>query len=125
MLTAHLLAMLKDLSAHGFDLAQRLQQEGLGRYNSGTIYRALRQMEEIGLVSSMWDTSTHGPARRMYTLTKAGSLFLKNWISVLDTQRNILRRLMNLPAAGTGSPVDAPAESTSHRPRKSRKQKAE
>jgi poly-beta-hydroxybutyrate-responsive repressor len=125
MLTAHLLAMLRDWSAHGFDLTRRLQQEGLGSYNTGTIYRALRQMEEIGLVSSMWDTSTQGPARRIYTLTKAGSLFLKNWISVLDTQRKILRRMMNLPAAEAGSDAETPAESAPRKSRKSRKRKAE
>jgi PadR family transcriptional regulator, regulatory protein PadR len=96
MLTANLLAMLKGWSAYGYDLVQRLEDEGFGAYNKGTVYRALRHMESSGLVSSMWDTSQGGPARRMYTLTRAGILFLDNWIAILDVHRNMLERLTEL-----------------------------
>ena len=90
MLTANLLAILKGWSAYGYDLVQRLEEAGFGEYNKGTVYRALRHMEAMGLVSSAWDTSNTGPARRMYQLTKAGSLFLENWIGILDTHRAML-----------------------------------
>ena len=36
------------------------------------VYRILRQLEKDGLVSSGWDTSKEGPARRLYSLTDAG-----------------------------------------------------
>jgi DNA-binding PadR family transcriptional regulator len=42
------------------------------------------------MVSSFWDTSENGPARRMYSLTKAGELFLSGWIDVLQTSQKIL-----------------------------------
>lgn len=90
MLMAHLLALLKDWSGYGYELAQRLEEAGFGRYNSGSLYRILRQMEGLGLISSFWDTSATGPARRMYSLTKAGQLFLDNWISMLDFHRRTL-----------------------------------
>jgi len=61
MLTAHLLGMLKDWNAYGYDLVQRLNESGLGEYNKGSIYRTLRHMEAMGLVSSIWDTSASGP----------------------------------------------------------------
>src|SRR5215207_3036062 len=57
-------------------LAQKLTAAGLPESDSGTVYRTLRQLEKSGMVSSFWDTSESGPARRMYTLTKAGELFL-------------------------------------------------
>ncbi|MGR8921430.1 MAG: helix-turn-helix transcriptional regulator [Gammaproteobacteria bacterium] len=94
MLNAHLLAMLKGWSAYGYELVQRLNDSGLGDYNKGTIYRALRQMEQLGLVSSMWDTSASGPARRMYSLTVPGTLFLKNWLALLDVHRSMLERFI-------------------------------
>lgn len=94
MLTANLLAMLKGWTAYGYDLAQRLEEAGLGEYNKGTIYRTLRQMEAMGLVSSMWDTSLGGPARRMYSLTTAGNLFLKNWLALLDTHKAMVESLL-------------------------------
>lgn len=90
MLMANLLALLKDWSGYGYELAQRLEDAGFGRYNSGSLYRTLRQMEGLGLISSFWDTSAAGPARRMYSLTRAGQLFLDNWIAMLDFHRRTL-----------------------------------
>ena len=92
MLNAHLLAMLKGWNAYGYDIVQRLNESGLGEYNKGSIYRALRQLEGTGLVSSMWDTSSAGPARRMYSLTLAGKLFLNNWLALLDVHRTMLEQ---------------------------------
>ncbi len=106
MLTANLLAMLKGWTAYGYDLAQRLEEAGLGEYNKGTIYRTLRQMEAMGLVSSMWDTSLGGPARRMYSLTTAGNLFLNNWLAILDTHKAMVESLIErgAPKAGNDNP---------------------
>ncbi len=100
MLNAQLLAMLKELSAYGYELAQKLEQAGFGNYNKGTVYRALRQMEGLGLVSSMWDTSSAGPARRMYSMTQAGSLFLQNWLTLLNLHRATLERFLTGFAGG-------------------------
>jgi len=47
-------------------------------------------MESLGLISSLWDTSAAGPARRMYSLTLAGKLFLDNWMALLDFHRKTL-----------------------------------
>ena len=118
MLTANLLALLKGWQACGYELMNRLSEAGLGDYNSGTVYRNLRQMEKLGLVSSMWDTSEDGPARRMYNLTAAGSLFLNNWIALLETHRHALESFMNL--AGGGAPRESGDEDHSSEERNSR-----
>ena len=118
MLTANLLALLKGWQACGYELMNRLSEAGLGDYNSGTVYRNLRQMEKLGLVSSMWDTSEDGPARRMYNLTAAGSLFLNNWIALLETHRHALETFMNL--AGGGAPREAGDEEDRSEERNSR-----
>ena len=96
MLTAHLLAMLNGWSAYGYELAQRLEEPGLGNYNKGSIYRILRQMEDSGLVSSTWHTSKDGPARRIYDLTDTGSLFLKNWMIMADMHRNFIASMLEM-----------------------------
>ena len=103
MLTAHLLALLKGWSAYGYELAQRLEEAGFGDLNKGSIYRLLRQMERSGLVSSSWDTSTDGPARRIYCMTQAGNLFLSNWLIFLDAHRQGLEQLAGLAAAASGT----------------------
>jgi len=96
MLRAHLLALLKNWSGYGYELANKLEEAGYGGYNSGTLYRTLRQMEKTGLISSMWDTSSDGPARRVYSLTKTGSLFLNNWFTLLDMHKATLNNFMKM-----------------------------
>lgn len=96
MLTAHLLALLQGWTAYGYDLVQRLEDAGYGDYNKGSIYRTLRQMERMGLVSSDWDTSTDGPARRMYTVTQGGLLFLKDWLTLVDAHRKDMETLLGM-----------------------------
>lgn len=94
MLTAHLLALLKNWSGYGYELAKKLEEAGFGTYNSGTLYRTLRQMERTGLISSLWDTSADGPARRMYSVTNAGSIFLSNWLRLIELHRSTLAQFM-------------------------------
>ena len=92
LLQTTLLAYLRNWNAYGYQLAQQLQEAGLPAFDSGTVYRTLRQLEKTGMVSSFWDTSESGPARRMYSLTKAGDIFLSGWIDVLGRYQAVLRK---------------------------------
>jgi poly-beta-hydroxybutyrate-responsive repressor len=104
LLTTTLLAFLRNWNAYGYQLAQQLAEAGLPAFDSGTVYRTLRQLERTGLVSSFWDTSESGPARRMYSLTKAGELFLSSWIDVLGRYQAVLQKTIEGldPDARTG-----------------------
>jgi PadR family transcriptional regulator, regulatory protein PadR len=53
----------------------------------GMVYRHLRKLEEEGFVSSTWDTSDTGPARRYYRLATEGEELLRDWIPFM--QRNL------------------------------------
>lgn len=113
MLSTSLLAFLKGWNAYGYQLAQKLAAAGLPESDSGTVYRTLRQLEKSGMVSSFWDTSESGPARRMYTLTKAGELFLSGWIDVLQNYQKILTGALAgfVPPADDAGDTDATAAS--------------
>jgi len=91
LLATSLLAMLRDWNAHGYQLAKRLTDLGLPAFDSATIYRTLRQLEEAGLISSFWDMSESGPARRKYALTQTGETFLAAWNDVFDRYRSLLQ----------------------------------
>ncbi len=93
-LASSLLAYLRNWNAYGYQLVQELGKAGLPAFDSGTVYRTLRQLERTGLVSSFWDTSRSGPARRMYSLTKAGEGFLTLWIDVLSHYQAVLQRAL-------------------------------
>jgi poly-beta-hydroxybutyrate-responsive repressor len=91
LLATSLLAILRDGNAHGYQLAKRLGELGLPPFDSGTIYRTLRQLEQDGLISSLWDMSESGPARRRYSLAKAGETFLTGWIDVLQRYQRLFQ----------------------------------
>ena len=101
MLNAQLLAMLKGWSAYGYELAQQLNDAGFGNYNKGSIYRALRNMEATGLVSSTRDTTSSGPAKRVYSVTRAGTAFLDNWFSLLSWHSKMLNNFLNAGLSAT------------------------
>lgn len=95
LLASSLLAFLRNWPAYGYQLVRELSKAGLPAFDSATVYRTLRQLERSGLVSSFWDTSESGPARRMYSLTKAGEAFLSLWLDALSHYQNILQSALN------------------------------
>lgn len=95
LLASSLLAFLRNWPAYGYQLVRDLTKAGLPAFDSATVYRKLRQLERSGLVSSFWDTSESGPARRMYSLTKAGEAFLELWLDVLSRYQNVLHSALN------------------------------
>jgi len=83
-LMAWLLVMLKDLNLHGYEIMKALKENFAVVSDPGTVYRALRQLERDGYISSWWDPKEQGPARRIYTLTETGSDALKMWTAALE-----------------------------------------
>jgi poly-beta-hydroxybutyrate-responsive repressor len=79
-----LLLLLCERSSHGYDLAERLKPFGVADEDSGTVYRALRSLEQRGLLRSGWVPSSAGPARRTYELTPKGHAQLRTWLGVLE-----------------------------------------
>ena len=101
-LTAVLLLLLREWSSYGYDLMEKAAAFGFAALNPGTLYRVLRQMEKEGLVSSGWDTSGQGPARRIYSITEAGEAYLKLWAGSLEQYRRTMDSFFRLY---TGRPM--------------------
>lgn len=90
LLMTSLLAFLKSANAYGYELAQRMTEAGLPPFDTAAMYRTLRQLEASGFVASVWDTSESGPARRVYSLTAAGDLFLASWAGMMKSYQAVL-----------------------------------
>lgn len=87
-----LLLLLRRGQAHGYSLLNDLAEFGFrpGQKDPSLVYRALRDMEEEGLVSSEWDPDSLGPQRRVYRITPDGEQHLHAWIGDLrHTQQEI------------------------------------
>lgn len=95
LLSSSLLAYLRRWNAYGYQLVQELSKAGLASFDSTTVYRTLRQLERAGLVSSFWDVSESGPARRMYALTKAGEAVLDVWLDLFGRYQKVLHSALD------------------------------
>ncbi|HEY7342309.1 MAG TPA: helix-turn-helix transcriptional regulator [Ktedonobacterales bacterium] len=102
-MTAVILLLLREWSSYGYDLMERMAAFGFAAMNPGSLYRVLRQLEKDGMVSSTWDTSGQGPARRMYAITEAGEAYLKLWASGIEQYRTMMNTFFRLY---TGQPED-------------------
>ncbi len=90
-----LLLLLRERPAHGYELLEALPELVPGqRVDMGNLYRALRRLEEEGLVHSEWDADAPGPARRVYELTDAGRELLGQWVDALARARDRIDRFL-------------------------------
>lgn len=91
-----LLLMLHRGKAHGYNLFSGLGEFGFvaDQLDPSLVYRALRDMEDSGLVTSEWDDDSLGPQRRMYRITQEGESGLTEWISDLRRTRQEIETLI-------------------------------
>lgn len=88
--------LLHHRPSHGYTLLDRLAEFGLGTMDSGVVYRALREMEEMGWVTSTWDVEqAQGPPRRVYRLTAQGDRVLGDWMRDLRQTRGQIDHLVH------------------------------
>lgn len=93
-LRASLLLLVAECPSHGYDLLERLRELGVYGADPGGLYRALRSMEQEGLMISLWQESEMGPARRTYELTDEGRDWLHAWAGALRETNRIVGRYL-------------------------------
>jgi PadR family transcriptional regulator PadR len=90
-----LLAVLESGPLHGYAVIEALQARSGGelRLPTGTVYPALRRLEEAGLTRGDWST-VGGRRRRTYALTAAGRRELQGeraeWLRFSGTIGSVL-----------------------------------
>lgn len=94
-----LLSLRGKYCMHGYQLIQQLAKFGFASIDQGNIYRILRQLEKDQLVTSWWDTSSKGPAKRLYAITEAGEKYLDLWAQSLEQYQVMLDRFFEMYAS--------------------------
>ena len=98
-----------DAPMHGYLIVQQAGNTPMfgGKKPDATgIYRALKRMEEAGLVRSWWDTPEQGSAKRLFELTDHGRHCLRRWIDALACYKLTIEDLR--VAASTALGIDVP-----------------
>ena len=69
-----ILQILSLEAAHGYGIAQRLEQisQSVVQVNQGSLYPALHRLEQRGWLASEWKQSETGREAKYYSLTRAG-----------------------------------------------------
>ena len=72
--------------SYGYELAAELREHALtdASIEAAALYKTLRQLEQNDCVTSEWDVTGSGPAKRVYCLTPRGEEHFEEWIVVLD-----------------------------------------
>lgn len=110
-----LLLQLSRGPSHGYELLAGSQECGFegGSADSSILYRLLRDMDELGLVDSTWDTDGPGRPRRVYDITTEGRARLKALVEEMLQTDQILHMLLQaydeLPVASPTVVGDARA----------------
>ena len=93
-----LLTLHQNDGLHGYDIQKiilkKLQEMGFG-LNAGGLYRHLNLLEKRGVLTSTWDTSGPGPAKRRFFMTEAGKDCLWRWLSTLSTHATLIGKFMD------------------------------
>lgn len=97
------LLMLKTLDTmgplHGYALARRIEQISKDqlRLNQGTLYPALRKLQQMGWVAAKWGESDTGRKAKFYSLTRGGKTQLQtetaNWARATEIVARFVRDL--------------------------------
>ncbi|MGH4022676.1 MAG: helix-turn-helix transcriptional regulator [Pseudonocardiaceae bacterium] len=90
-----LLLLLGEGPSHGYELLEQVRRLGIRGAEPGGLYRTLRSMEREGLLSSCWERSQSGPARRTYLLTVSGCDALEASAEALREVQRVVSTLLD------------------------------
>lgn len=91
-----LLALLAKEEKYGFQILRELREKSDGFFDlkEGTLYPALRRLEERGFVESRWQEPDSGMPRKYYRLTARGRVALSEALAVWDRMTSGAARVL-------------------------------
>jgi DNA-binding PadR family transcriptional regulator len=106
LLRPTVLALLAREKNHGYNVVHQLRELEMFTEvppDTSGVYRALKSMEEEGLISSSWEFGDTGPAKKQYALTKDGKVCLKRWSETLQIYRTQIDGVLAILDPGKNS----------------------
>ena len=91
-----LLALLSEEEKYGFQILHELREKSNGFFDlkEGTLYPALRRLEERGFVESHWQEPKSGTPRKYYRLTERGRTALAEALRIWDAMTRGAERVL-------------------------------
>lgn len=91
-----ILAVLADAPRHGYAIAREIEQRSGHSLSmrEGSLYPALRILEQDGAVTCEWVHMPSGPARKVYRLTEAGTMELRRRASAWKEYAAVIENMI-------------------------------
>lgn len=91
-----ILAILSEASRHGYSIAREVERisENALLLREGSLYPALRVLEQDGLIEGNWEIQTSGPARKVYSITETGQAELTRRASEWQQYANFMNAVL-------------------------------
>lgn len=88
-----LLSIIKQHDTYGYEIIQKLKENSNDLYNmsQGTLYPALKRLEQKELISSYWGESETGMKRKFYSITANGKKILEEKLTAWDTVTTLIK----------------------------------
>ncbi len=90
-----ILRLVKEGPTYGSEIQRTLKEKFGIDEQRPVIYVLLRRMEDLGFLSSVWDTEGGGPARRIYRITEDGFEHLQNSLEGLKKVKEVIDVLLS------------------------------
>ena len=86
---------------YGYRLIKEIEERSGGyfRFKEGTVYPALRKLENEGLIRGAWEKLPNGQERRYYSMTDRGREFLQQKLDMWKSFASAMALVMK-PSAG-------------------------
>ena len=95
-----ILCIVKQKPSYGGEIHQKLREAFGINTPKPLVYTLLRRMEENGLLTSTWDVSGGGPARRVYRVTEEGLEWLKEAVKGLEKAIPLIEAILEASREG-------------------------
>lgn len=99
LLRPGIMTILAKKKSYGYEIAQTLSGLLMFEYrtpDTAGIYRALKEMQDEGLVISQWQSTETGPAKKLFEITSDGMKCLNNWKETLDDYQKAIDELLHI-----------------------------
>ena len=102
-LPALILAVLGTEPRHGYAIAREVERlsDGVLHLREGTLYPALRVLEQDGLILGAWETQEKGADRKVYTLTEKGAQEAQKRTQELKDYATLIHKVLEKLAPAT------------------------
>ena len=92
-----LLLILSENEYHGYGILEKIKDFGFYDHDPdiSVIYRNLNKLEQNQFVKFRWDTSSAGPAKKVYVITALGLEALEERVEFLKKRRASIDRFIH------------------------------